>query len=122
VAGVAHAATSAGHPATSAGHPAPAATTPAPKPTPTPKPTTDKVLTTTTAGVHVRTQPNTGRGSHIAATLGKAGIRITVSCYVTGQSVGGDRIWYRTVKPARDYVTGKYLHTGHEPAPGVPHC
>ena len=36
--------------------------------------------------------------------------------------VFGDSIWYHIVKPARGFVAGFYLDTGHDPAAGIRPC
>jgi hypothetical protein len=81
-----------------------------------------KTFPTTVADVHVRSLPRTGRGSKKVKVLPAARTAVTVSCYVSGQAIGGDRIWYRITAPAAGYVAGFYLHTGHDPAKGITRC
>ena len=71
--------------------------------------------------VHVRNVPAVKR-SKIVETLGAAGTRVTVDCYVAGRPVFGDRIWYHTTVPAKGYIAGFYLRSGHDPAARVPRC
>jgi hypothetical protein len=91
-------------------------------PTPPAEGSRPMTFTTRAVGVHIRTQPNTGTTSRIIGTLDKAKTGIAVACYVTGQAVAGDNIWYRTVNPAGQYIAGHYLTTGHDPAAGVARC
>jgi hypothetical protein len=71
-------------------------------------------------GLVARTGPGTTFRS--VGRLGRAGSPVVVTCWVRGQSVKGDNVWYRTVAPLRGYVAGAYLNTGRDPARGVPHC
>jgi hypothetical protein len=56
------------------------------------------------------------------AVLGAAGTRVRVRCFVVGQSVGGDNVWYMISAPRAGLVVGFYLNTGNDPAIGVPGC
>ncbi|WP_433615921.1 hypothetical protein ACQP2P_13135 [Dactylosporangium sp. CA-139114] len=126
-AGVANAGTTPHHhPATKTNthhHPA-AKTTTIHHHTPTKKPVsaTTKTFATKRAGAQLRSMANTGAASHVVSTLGKAGTKVTVSCYVTGQPMGGDHTWYRTTTPAGAYIPGSSLRSGHDPAAGIKHC
>ena len=71
-------------------------------------------------GLHVRTAPST-RATTIVL-LGAAGSRVTVNCFATGTPVFGDSIWYHIVKPLSGFVSGFYLNTGRDPAPGISRC
>ena len=79
-----------------------------------------KAFSTNVADVTVYSQPRTTSSS--VGGLGAAGSQVTVDCYVVGQRVRGDRIWYHATAPTVGYVAGKYLHTGHDPARGVWRC
>src|SRR5690242_11400815 len=85
-------------------------------------PVTGKTFPTKVADVHIRTLPRTGRGSRVVRVLPAARTPVTVACYVSGQAVGGDRIWYRTTAPATGYVPGFFLRSGHDPAAGIARC
>jgi len=71
-------------------------------------------------GLHVRTAPTTAATTIVR--LGAAGSKVTVNCYSVGSPVFGDSVWYHIVKPLSGYVSGFYLDTGRDPAPGIAHC
>ena len=71
-------------------------------------------------GLHVRTAPTTTATT--VARLGPAGSKVTVNCFAVGKPVFGDKVWYHIVKPASGFVSGFYLDTGHDPAPGIRSC
>jgi|SRR5882757_3223988 len=75
---------------------------------------------TTVTGLHVRTQPTSD--SSTVKVLGAAGSPVTLSCWVSGQTVQGDAIWYRLAKPAVGYAAAYYVNTGRDPAAGIAHC
>jgi hypothetical protein len=56
------------------------------------------------------------------ASLGVAGTKVTVRCYVVGESVAGDAVWYRITAPRSGMVAGFYLNTGRDPATGISRC
>jgi hypothetical protein len=56
------------------------------------------------------------------AVLGAAGTKVRVRCFVVGQPVGGDNIWYMITGPHSGLVVGFYLNTGSDPAVGIPSC
>ena len=60
--------------------------------------------------------------STVLATLGPIGTAAVVSCWTTGSTVLSDSTWYYESSPATGYVSGRYLNTGIDPAPGVPRC
>lgn len=70
--------------------------------------------------LHIRTAPTTT--ATIAAYLRRIGSRVVIDCYVTGTPVFQDAIWYHVSSPASGYVSGRFLNTGGDPAPGTPHC
>jgi hypothetical protein len=48
---------------------------------------------------------------------------VTVTCYVAGQSVHGNRTWYRVSYPRTGYVSGYYVSNGAaRSTTPVPHC
>jgi hypothetical protein len=75
---------------------------------------------TLVTGLRVRTGPSSR--FRTVGHLGGFGSKITVSCFAFGQSVRGDRVWYHIVAPRHGFVAGRFLNTGHDPAPGVPRC
>jgi hypothetical protein len=72
------------------------------------------------AGVHIRFWP-TAFATRLA-TLGKMGSKVRVTCYVLGESVSGDDVWYHVSKPVSGFVSGSHLNTGHDPAYQIPSC
>jgi uncharacterized protein YraI len=76
---------------------------------------------TTTAGLHVRSAPNTSSPS--VTTIATSGAPVTVTCYVYGQSVRGNRVWYRVSNPGTGYVSGYYVtNRTAGSTTQVPHC
>jgi Bacterial SH3 domain len=71
-------------------------------------------------GVHIRSAPTAFLS--IVRTLDRVGTKVTVNCWVAGEDISGDAIWYHTIAPDRGYVAGEHLDTGHDPAYGVPRC
>src|SRR5579885_1214954 len=67
-------------------------------------PSSGKSFPTNVADVAVRSQPGTGHGSTVVKVLPAAHTEVTVSCYVSGRSVHGDRVWYHVTAPAVGYV------------------
>jgi hypothetical protein len=88
----------------------------------TPTAATTRTYATKFAGVTIRSLPMASRHSRVVARLATKGTKVTVSCYVSGQRIHGDGIWYRAIAPARGYVAGFNLASGHDPAHGIPHC
>jgi Bacterial SH3 domain len=78
------------------------------------------VFRTQATGLRVRARATTR--SRQVGVLGKAGSKVTVSCFELGQPIAGDAVWYRITKPKTGYVAGFYLKTGGDPAAGVPRC
>jgi hypothetical protein len=85
-----------------------------------PKPSFQRMYRTLVKGVHVRYWP-TAMATRLA-TLGRVGSRVTVDCYVAGQKIDGDAIWYHVTRPVAGFVAGRYLNTGEDPAYGIPAC
>jgi hypothetical protein len=71
-------------------------------------------------GVHIRYWPTT-RARRLA-TLGRMGSKVTITCYVSGQRVDGDSVWYHSVRPLAGFVAGTNLNTGRDPAYRIPAC
>ncbi len=75
---------------------------------------------TKVTGLRVRSGPSTRfRTLHV---LGRAGTLVRIRCYKVGQRINGDPIWYNITKPYTGYVSGFWLRTGPDPAPGIPRC
>lgn len=72
------------------------------------------------ANLRIRTAPATTAA--IKGHLVSIGSKVVIDCYVTGTLIFRDAIWYHAVSPAVGYVTGRFLNTGGDPAPGVPRC
>ncbi|HVB42145.1 MAG TPA: hypothetical protein VNF47_05485 [Streptosporangiaceae bacterium] len=70
--------------------------------------------------LRIRRRPSTG--ATITGYLVSVGSKVKVDCFVTGNPIFGDAIWYHSRYPAIGYVTGRFLNTGGDPAPGVPRC
>jgi hypothetical protein len=68
--------------------------------------------------VHVRASSH----ATISGYLVSMGTSATVRCYVLGTPSSGDPTWYHVISPANGYVSGHFLNTGGDPAPGVPPC
>jgi hypothetical protein len=75
---------------------------------------------TLVAGVHIRYWP-TAFATRLA-TLGRMGSKVRVTCYVLGESVTGDDVWYHVTRPISGFVSGSHLNTGHDPAYQIPSC
>jgi Bacterial SH3 domain len=78
------------------------------------------VYRTQATGLRVRARATTK--SRVLGVLGKAGSKVTVNCYVLGQPIVGDAVWYHITKPKTGYVAGFYLNTGRDPAAGIVRC
>jgi len=78
------------------------------------------VFHTLAHGLRVRTAPRTTATTIVR--LGPAGTKVAVNCFVVGKPVFGDSVWYHIVRPARGFVAGFYLDTGHDPAAGIRPC
>jgi hypothetical protein len=83
-------------------------------------PAFSEVFNSLETNLRIRTGPSTT--ATIAGYLVSIGSRARIDCYVTGSVILDDAIWYRTVSPVNGYVTGRFLNTGGDPAPGVPRC
>jgi hypothetical protein len=83
-------------------------------------PTFSRDFNSLETNLRIRTAPSTA--ATIAGYLVSIGTRVSVNCYATGSAIFGDAIWYHAVSPTTGYVTGRFLNTGGDPAPGVPRC
>lgn len=79
-----------------------------------------QIYRTVATGLRVRSAPRTS--ATIITVLGVYGSKVTVTCYTSGTSILGDRIWYHIVAPATGYVAGYYLSTGRDPNPSIRRC
>jgi hypothetical protein len=70
----------------------------------------------------IRTMASNAHLSRPVATLQGKGSQVKVKCYVTGQRVAGDALWYRTTAPKTGYIAGAQLTIRHEPAANVTAC
>lgn len=75
---------------------------------------------TLVSGVHIRYWP-TAAATRLA-TLGRPGSKVTINCYVHGQLVSGDAVWYHVIRPVAGFVAGAHLNTGRDPAYKIPAC
>jgi hypothetical protein len=71
---------------------------------------------------NIRTLASNEHHSRTVATLRGKGSQVEVQCYVTGQRVSGDPVWYRTTSPQTGYIAGAQLTIRHEPAAHVTAC
>jgi hypothetical protein len=64
--------------------------------------------------IRLRAQPTTQ--SAVLAIMSNLGTRLTLTCYVAGESIGGDPYWYRaTYAGQHGYVAGFWVATGPDP-------
>jgi hypothetical protein len=97
-----------------------AAATPAATAAPAPV-ATGHVYATKIGKVHVRSLPNNSTGSHILATLGTAGTKVTVTCVTHVTTAGVTHSWYRMAKPL-GYIAGRNLVLPPHQVTGLPAC
>jgi hypothetical protein len=70
-----------------------------------------------TLGTDVRLRAAATTGSAVVAIIGSLGTRVTLTCYVQGQSVSGDPYWYQAIYGgAHGYVSGFWMATGPDPS------
>jgi hypothetical protein len=86
----------------------------------TTKPAFRRMYRTIVKGVHIRYWPTTVATR--LATLSRVGSTVTVDCYVAGQKISGDLVWYHVTHPVAGFVAGLNLNTGQDPAYGIPAC
>jgi hypothetical protein len=79
------------------------------------------VYPTKIAKVHVRSLPSNGAGSHVLATLGTAGTKVTVTCVTRVTTAGVTHSWYRMAKPL-GYIAGRNLVLPPHQVTGLPAC
>jgi hypothetical protein len=75
---------------------------------------------TLVTGVHIRYWP-TALAARLD-TLGRVGSQVTVNCYVLGELIGKDDVWYHVTSPVTGFISGSHLNTGRDPAYGIPAC
>lgn len=63
----------------------------------------------TVSGLNIRSEPTTA--SPVIGNVGSAGTAIMVDCFVRGESIHGDTVWYRITSPDSGYVTDYYVST-----------
>lgn len=76
--------------------------------------------TTSIPGLHVRAQPSTA--SPVVATVERSGTYVRIDCFVRGESVSGDTVWYRISSPHDGYVTNYYIRTNGNILATKPRC
>ncbi len=67
---------------------------------------------TTITGLNVRAAPTTA--SPVLATLGDSGTAVTITCFVHGQAVHEDPIWYYITRPETGFVSNYYIRTDQD--------
>ncbi|MEV6848538.1 hypothetical protein [Actinoplanes sp. NPDC051411] len=74
---------------------------------PKPAPHHDVVTTlrTRVRNAQVRMSPTTDRHGRTLSVLRTPGSRVAVTCYTLGARENGSNTWYRTVAPARGYIS-----------------
>jgi hypothetical protein len=74
---------------------------------PTPAPHHDVVTTlrTRTRDAHIRNSPTTDRHGRTLSTLRRPGSRVAVTCWTNGARENGSNVWFKTVAPARGYIS-----------------
>ncbi len=76
--------------------------------------------TTSIPGLHVRAQPSTA--SPVVATVERSGTYVRIDCFVRGEPVNGDTVWYRISSPHDGYVTNYYVRTNGNILATKPRC
>ena len=87
-----------------------------------PAPHRATTLMTRIPNASIRTMASNNHHSRPVVTLRGKGSQVKVKCYVTGQRVAGDTVWYRTTAPKTGYIAGAQLTFRHEPAAEVTAC
>ena len=74
---------------------------------PAPAPHHDVVTTLRTRmrNAHIQASPNADRHGRTLSTLRMPGSRVAVTCWTLGARENGSNTWYRTVAPARGYIS-----------------
>ncbi len=76
--------------------------------------------TTSIAGLNVRAEPTTD--SAVVASIDRVDTHIGIDCFVYGEPVHGDPVWYRIDRPHSGYVTNYYVDTGGDGLAGTLSC
>ena len=74
---------------------------------------------TSIPGLAVRAEPTTG--APVVATIPESGTPVRVRCWVRGDAVSGDRVWYRIASPHEGWVTNYYIRSNGDHA-NAPSC
>lgn len=74
---------------------------------------------TSIPGLAVRAEPTTA--APIVATIPESGTPVRVKCWVRGEVVSGDPVWYRIASPQDGWVTNYYIHSNGDHA-NAPSC
>jgi hypothetical protein len=74
---------------------------------PAPAPHHDVVTTLRTRmrNAHIQASPTADRHGRTLSTLRMPGSRVAVTCWTLGARENGSNTWYRTVAPARGYIS-----------------
>ncbi len=76
--------------------------------------------TTSVSGLNVRAEPTTA--SPVVASIDRVETGVGIDCFVYGEQIHGDPVWYRIDRPHSGYVTNYYVDTDGEGLAGVPSC
>jgi hypothetical protein len=60
-------------------------------------------------GLNVRAEPTTA--SPVIDNMTLAGTSVMVDCFVHGQAIHGNTVWYRITEPRTGYVSGYYVRS-----------
>lgn len=72
--------------------------------------------------VHIRKCAATTSPCSVVKTLPAAGTQVHAICWVVGESVYGDNIWYEVDSPAHGAIAGYWINSGTDPNPKLTHC
>lgn len=79
------------------------------------------LLSTTNGNVWQHTAANSYTSTEIQVI--PSGASVKIGCYVYGESVNGDTVWYWLYYGGHwGYVSGWFLNTGHDPSSATHHC
>lgn len=82
--------------------------------------------TTVANNVLMRHCPHTTKACYQTGYLAISGSVVYLYCYVTGDSVNGDKIWYdgaaADTQNGSGYIAGYFVNTGHDPHSGISKC
>jgi len=92
-------------PAQNTGHPTPTPTLSTGHPKPGPHHDTVTALRTKKRDAHIRTSPSLDQHGRDVSTLHARGSVVVVTCRTKGVRLHGTRTWYRTIAPARGFIS-----------------